>query len=291
MVFLALQRGQKVSNLVLALEVLGTAREHCLQPHTMCLIGPANYTTSHNIRGAGSARDRPKPSSILLTRLDANRVSTSLAGRLVLLVLRTEDSLSRATGCPYEAGEYPTKNGLLARFVRPRVMAKTDSFFIRHAVNIDNNNSYQQSTIDLGAYVDALGKSVLRIHNIAVSYSDAAGRTPDMTSGGIGSADFQLCTQTQTDMVVPGDNKSVVASGRLTADRRSGAGVPSSTSNDLDVAPQHWTQGYLIAVEQLYLGGAATSGFAEDVVVSVVMECTSESLSKEAALALALSQQ
>lgn len=170
-------------------------------------------------------------------------------------------------------------------------MAKTDSFFIRHAVNIDNTNTFNQDTIDLGAYVDALGKSVLRIHNIAVSFSDAQGRTPNMTQTSA-SADFQLTTQTQADMVVPGDNKSVVASGRLSANRTvSGSGVPSTTSNDLDVAPQHWTQGYLIAVEQLYLGGAATSGFAEDVYVSIVMECTSETLSKEAALALALSQQ
>lgn len=171
-------------------------------------------------------------------------------------------------------------------------MAKTDSFFIRHAVNIDNDNTYHQESIDLGAYVDALGKSVLRVHNIAVSYSDTAGRTPNMTANSAASADFQLCTQTQTDMVVPGDNKSVVASGRLSASRDiSGTGVPSDTSNDLDVAPQHWTQGYLIAVEQLYIGGAATAGFGEDVVVSIVMECTSETLSKEAALALALSQQ
>lgn len=171
-------------------------------------------------------------------------------------------------------------------------MAKTDSFFIRKSINIDNTGSFQSTDIDLGAYVDALGKSVLRIHNIAVSYTDSAGRTPDMSATSAASADFQLTTQLQTDMVIPGDNKSVVASGRLTASRDiSGTGVPSDTSNDLDVAPQHWTQGYLIAVEQLYLGGAATSSWAEDVYVSVVMECTSESLSKEAALALALSQQ
>ena len=171
-------------------------------------------------------------------------------------------------------------------------MAKTDSFFIRKAINIDNTGSFQSTDIDLGAYVDALGKSVLRIHNIAVSYTDSAGRTPDMAASSAASADFQLTTQLQTDMVIPGDDKSVVASGRLTASRDiSGTGVPSGTSNDLDVAPQHWTQGYLIAVEQLYLGGAATTSWAEDVYVSVVMECTSETLSKEAALALALSQQ
>jgi hypothetical protein len=66
---------------------------------------------------------------------------------------------------------------------------------------------------------------------------------------------------------------------------------PSITSNDLDLGPQHWTQGYLIGVEQLYIGGAATTGWQEDVVVSIVLECVSETLTKEAAMALALSQQ
>ncbi len=51
-------------------------------------------------------------------------------------------------------------------------MAKSDSFFIRKTVDINNNNTFQQDVIDLGAYVDALGKSVLRIHNVQVTYSD-----------------------------------------------------------------------------------------------------------------------
>jgi len=175
-------------------------------------------------------------------------------------------------------------------------MAKTDSFFIRKSINIDNTLDFKQTSIDLGAYVDALGKAVLRIHNISVQYSDSTGRTPSITGSANGtsaSADFQLTTQTQDDMVVTGDNKSVVASGRMTAYSfgTSGTVFPSITSNDLDLGPQHWTRGYLIGVEQLYLGGAATTGWQEDVYVSVVLECQSETLTKEAAMALALSQQ
>ena len=175
-------------------------------------------------------------------------------------------------------------------------MAKTDSFFIRKSININNDLAFYQDTIDLGAYVDALGKAVLRIHNVSVQYSDDDGRTPSITGSANGtsaSADFQLTTQTQADMVVTGDNKSVVASGRMTAYAfgTSGTVFPSITSNDLDLGPQHWTRGYLIGVEQLYLGGAATTGWQEDVVVSVVLECQSETLTKEAAMALALSQQ
>jgi hypothetical protein len=172
-------------------------------------------------------------------------------------------------------------------------MAKTDAFFLRKTVNIGDDGNFYQDEIDLGAYVDALGKAVLRIHNIAVSWTDSAARTMDMDANSVGSADFQLTTQSQSNMVLSGTDKSVIASGRLTACRQiSGAGTPSIVSEALDVAPQQWTKGYLVGVDTIYLGGAATSaGWAEDVYANLVIECTSESLSKEAAMALALSQQ
>ena len=171
-------------------------------------------------------------------------------------------------------------------------MAKTDSFFIRQSVTL-TGATFVQEEIDLGAYVDALGKSVLRIHNIAVQYSDPSGGTPDMTATTNASADFQLTTQSQSDMVIAGDNKSVVSSGRIVAyNVDSSTGVPTQVYQDLDIAPQEWTQGYLIGVDSMYLGGRRTAaGWNENVVVSLIMECTSETLSKEAALALALSQQ
>jgi hypothetical protein len=52
-----------------------------------------------------------------------------------------------------------------------------------------------------------------------------------------------------------------------------------------------WTNGYLIGVESLYLGGEASSGFAGNVYVTIVLECTVEKMSQSAAMALALSQQ
>jgi hypothetical protein len=171
-------------------------------------------------------------------------------------------------------------------------MAKTDSFFIRKSITL-TGATYVQNEIDLGAYVDALGKAVLRIHNIAVQYSDTTAGTPDLAATTNAAADFQLSTQSQTDMVLAGDNKSIVSSGRIVAyNVDTSTGVPTQVYQDLDIAPQEWTNGYLIGVEQMYLGGRRTAaGWNEDVVVSLVMECTSETLSKEAAMALALSQQ
>jgi len=176
-----------------------------------------------------------------------------------------------------------------------RIMARsTDSFFIRATTDINNDNKYQESTIDLGAYVDALGKSVLRIHNIVVTMSDSTGRTSLVDSEA--AAQFQLLTQSQaTDIgsttggIVLPSNRFVVSSGRLCVDGASG--VPTYVSTDFDNLPQEWTNGYLVAVDALYLGGAASSGFAGDVYCSVIMECTVETLSQSAAMALALSQQ
>ena len=175
-------------------------------------------------------------------------------------------------------------------------MAKSDSFFIRHTTDINNDNNYYEDSIDLGAYVDALGKSVLRIHNIAVQMSDSTGRTSEVTSAGSApyngaAAQFQLVTQSQSDIVI-GTNKALIASGMINAIRvPNSAGVASSISHDLDNLPQLWENGYLVAVDSIYLGGAAFTNWNEDVYVSVTMECTVESMSTAAAMALALSQQ
>ena len=171
-------------------------------------------------------------------------------------------------------------------------MAKSDSFFIRHSTDVGMDNNYQEDPIDLGAYVDALGKSVLRIHNIAVSFTDSSGTSPELDgSDAAAAAQFQLVTQTQAGIVLPSD-KSVIASGMLNAARvKSGNGVADSTSEAFDNLPQLWTNGYLVAVDTMYLGGAATTTWYEGITVSITCECTVETMSQAAAMALALSQQ
>ena len=165
-------------------------------------------------------------------------------------------------------------------------MAKTDSFFIRGSATYDSTN-FVQTTIDLGAFVDALGKSVLRIHNVSVQYG-----TPPLSLNPSANADlcsaFQLTTQSQTGMVTL-DNKAVIASGsvQISADANSAV---QSNSETLDAAPQHWAGGYLVAVEEIYLGIDQNGASGIDN-CSICLECTVETLSEKAAMALALSQQ
>ena len=168
-------------------------------------------------------------------------------------------------------------------------MAKSDSFFIR-ASTAFNGTTYAQSSIDLGAYVDALGKSVLRIHNIAVQWGTALESVDSSTTNSSIVDAFQLTTQSQSEMVNMTD-KSVIASGRLSL-HTDGTAAIVQVNDELDIAPQHFTNGYLVAVEQIYLGvdsnAAASANLTQ---CSVVLECTVETLSQSAAMALALSQQ
>ena len=174
-------------------------------------------------------------------------------------------------------------------------MAKSDSFYVRAQV-LTNNLDFAQTAIDLGAYVDALGKSVLRIHNIAVQYGSP---TSSYAGSGATSAStaFQLTTQSQAAMVSAVD-KSIIATGRLavSTSEQSHASAPqgvadsvTALSEALDVAPQHWRNGYLVGVEQIYLGVDQTQNIIDE--VNIVMECTVETLTQNAAMALALSQQ
>ena len=172
-------------------------------------------------------------------------------------------------------------------------MAKSDSFFIRSSLLVGNLGSFKEDSIDLGAYVDALGKSVLRIHNIAVTFSDKNGNAAQIQQTADSAAmQFQLTTQSQSDTVVAA-NRSVVATGIVYGVNQFGTDEFPQLYEDMDNLPQLWTNGYLIAVDRLYLGGEASTGWvaADEMTISIVMECTVETMSTAAAMALALSQQ
>lgn len=164
----------------------------------------------------------------------------------------------------------------------------TDSFFIRALVT-SSGGAFNQTEVDLGAYVDALGKSVLRIHSIAVQTYPAVGQDWAIPTNTQANLSWQLSTQTQAGLVSAND-RAVVSTGRLDiANDGPGTGY-TFLSNDSDILPQDWTNGYLIAVESLYLGALADAQIATGD-VCIVMECTVETLSQQAAMALALSQQ
>ena len=169
----------------------------------------------------------------------------------------------------------------------------TDSFFIRGRVNAGNSNVQGITTVDLGAYVDALGQSVLRIHNIAVEVADVDGGTITMVASSSGSLRVALTTSYPSAALtspILSDN-GTIATGHLVArNDQLTAEVAGFVADDFDQMDQHWTNGYLVATDNIYLSGIGSTGFNEDLYVSVCLECTVEKMDERAAISLALSQ-
>lgn len=175
-------------------------------------------------------------------------------------------------------------------------MSKTDTFFIRATLDCKNveiaANTFQQIPIDLGTYVNALEKSVLRVKTIQVAYSDAYGTSSSISGSDAGVCQYQITTQSQVASVLASNN-SVIGSGRVHMwNNLPGAGVATMVSDVNDVSPNTFgTDGYLVAVDTIFLGGQASTAFLGDAYISIILECQVETLTTSKAMALALSQQ
>ena len=170
-------------------------------------------------------------------------------------------------------------------------MAKTDIFFLRASLNIGQSATFAETEIDLGSYVNALEKSVLRIKSVSCAFTDSGGTNPEMDATSSAQAQFQLTTQSQTDTILPADTSIIATGAVVSAKTTSSSGVGTFVGHDLDVGPSNWSDGMLVAVDTIYLGGEASSGFNEDVYVSIILECQVETLTQAKAMALALTQQ
>ena len=173
-------------------------------------------------------------------------------------------------------------------------MGKTDHFYVR--ATVDNATAgYEQTEIDLGSFVDALGKSVLRIHSISVHFDDTTnpGQGPSLLANNNNVLSWQLTTQAQT-AIVDLNNKSVISMGATNFAAQGFAGL-TNVDEIGDRVDQTWEDGYLVAVEQIFFGlfGGQQAGWSVvgDQTATVILDCTVESLSEKAAMALALSQQ
>ena len=170
-------------------------------------------------------------------------------------------------------------------------MAK-NSFFIRATVTAASDGTYGQTEIDLGSYTN-LGSSkpeVLRIHNIQVLMTDSAGFIPTMGADTAGSAAWQLTTQSQSALVLATDD-SFVAGGSGAFRNADGSAMPPGQNYEAQILAQDWSAGAVIAVPSLFLLADVSNTWTEDVVCSVILECTTEAMSKANAVALAISQQ
>ena len=170
-------------------------------------------------------------------------------------------------------------------------MAK-NTFIIRTRVNTGNGGSFAQSEIDLGSYTN-LGSSkpeVLRIHRAIVQITDGSGQMPTLGADLAASVAWQLTTQSQTALVDP-VNDSWVCGGRAGLRNPDSSTNPPSDAFEETLLAQDYVGGSVIAVPSLFLGGFGATEFTNDVYYNILLECTTEAMSKANAVALAISQQ
>jgi len=171
-------------------------------------------------------------------------------------------------------------------------MAKVSPFIIRGKVEHGTAAGFAEDTIDLGSFVDALGKSVLRIHSIQVAHQQDASPEKGPIASGSGvtlNLGYQLTTQSQTGMIQTSD-KSVIASGCTVTPKVSGQAIMYGVFDINNLNPTTFQIGYLIATETLYLLTETDNTVGAAFTTNVILECSVEKLDERAAMSLALSQ-
>lgn len=170
-------------------------------------------------------------------------------------------------------------------------MAK-NTFMIRGSVTTAGDDSFAQAEIDLGSYTN-LGSSkpeVLRIHRAHVYITDTGGRPATMNGDKAGDLCWQLTTQSQSALVLATDDSFVFGGNAAVRNPDSETFAPSQAFEQL-ILPQDYVAGAVIAVPTLFVGALSGTQFDESVVFSVILECTTEAMSKANAVSLAISQQ
>lgn len=179
---------------------------------------------------------------------------------------------------------------------------EVETFFIRGSVTPDDSATYVETTIDLGSFVNVGNKSaiIMRIHNIEgewVCGPDSTGASepngyPFMGATSGSGAVWQLSTQTQTGLITLND-RSCAAKGSLWARNPDISAQPASDVYSDSHLPQAYSEGYLVAVDNLYLGAYAGSNWegTSNLTFNMQMEVSLEPVTTENAVSLALSQQ
>jgi hypothetical protein len=167
-----------------------------------------------------------------------------------------------------------------------------NTFLIRTTVDAGHAEAFAQTEIELGSYTN-LGSTkpeVLRIHSAHWYVQNDDGTMPSMGGDKAGEIAWQLTTTSQTGLVQITDDSFLMGGQAGVRNADSAANPPSDAFSD-SILPQDFTAGQVVAVPSIFLGGLVGSEFTQDCNIGLVLECTTEAMSKANAVALAISQQ
>jgi hypothetical protein len=105
-----------------------------------------------------------------------------------------------------------------------------------------------------------------------------------------GEVTWQITTASQSQVILANDDAWLMG-GQAGVRNADSAVNPPSTAWESSLMPQDFVAGQVVAVPSLFLGGFIGSEFTEDAYITVLLECTTEAMSKANAVSLAISQQ
>lgn len=179
------------------------------------------------------------------------------------------------------------------------------TFMIRGQVIAPATGTRAQAVIDLGSYVNlGLKKSTaLRVHSIQTQFCDNLGLVPtiDASAGAGGQTRGTYCCAVITTAEVPASftgpqlpqlsDDYVMHSVSVSGVNPNDDNDQGILTHDTDIAPQGLTDGYLVAVDNLYMYATADDAWNESVYVNFLLECSLEAIDQNNAVSLSLSQQ
>ena len=172
-------------------------------------------------------------------------------------------------------------------------MPPKNTFLIRAQVLLSNaSDTYNQSEVELGSYTN-LGSSkpeVLRVHSAHLYIQDSTGAIPVMGNDKAGEVVWQITTTSQSGAILANDD-SWLMGGHAAVRNADGSPNPPSQAWESTLMPQDFTAGQVVAVPSLFLGGFIGDEFTTDAYLTVILECSTEAMSKSNAVSLAISQQ
>ena len=160
-----------------------------------------------------------------------------------------------------------------------------------------------EATIDLGSYVN-LGTNkgtALRVWSVQQQVCDSLGTIPLIdAAAGSGTTKGAFVNTAITTSQVPASYDAaqmpqvnqdwVMYTAGLSGMNGNNDADQGILTHDFDIAPQGLREGYLLAVDTLFLYAIADDAFAEDVYVNFMLECSLEPITQASAVSLSLSQ-
>ena len=167
--------------------------------------------------------------------------------------------------------------------------AKTSSFILTERITLTAAGTPVTGTIDLGAYVDVVGRMAVAVESVDFIYQGTApsGEVPAVLQANNG-AFAQLTDLNRGGVLVFAEDRSLIASGNLYVDAQ------LNPSMDMDVYPDNFgpvsAQGTKLVVnDQLYFTGLANAIAAANALnITARITCKIVKLSNQDWMSLAL---